>query len=221
MHDRFALPCFLRQDLQAVIGYLNEQGFSFAADGFDAQLDFRFPLITAFTTGDVQWTLRQALEPWPVMGEHEGTGRVVDSTTDRLELLAGGMTDRSCLVASVNGIRVPLLDTGQGGCRRHSLPAVRQSLGPATAHQGALAADVADQSTRAPTRWFMRWTTATGSLGGGNYDLAGSEEEARRAGRRTGDRAAGIGRQCCRTRRPACFAACTLHARPAPEPSGI
>ena len=30
------------------------------------------------------------MEPWPVMGEHQGTGRVVDGTTDRLELLAEG-----------------------------------------------------------------------------------------------------------------------------------
>ena len=112
LHDRFALPCFLRQDLRAVIAYVNSQGFSFADDAFDAQLDFRFPVITRFSAGDVQWALRQALEPWPVMGEHQGSGRSVDSTTDRLELLAEG--DVSKLAASVNGFRVPLIETGSG-----------------------------------------------------------------------------------------------------------
>jgi len=114
LHDKFALPCFLRQDLQAVIAYVNEHGFTFAADSFDAQLDFRFPVITRFTAGGVNWTLRHALEPWPVMGEHQGTGRVVDGTTDRLELLAGGITKTSTLAASVNGIRLPLVKAGRG-----------------------------------------------------------------------------------------------------------
>jgi len=112
LHDRFALPWFLRQDLRAVIAYLNAHGFTFADDAFEAQLDFRFPVLAHFRTGDVRWTLRQALEPWPVMGEHLGSGRSVDSTTDRLELLAEG--DSSGLAATVNGIRVPLTEAGPG-----------------------------------------------------------------------------------------------------------
>jgi uncharacterized protein (DUF2126 family) len=108
LHDKFMLPFFLREDLRAVISYLNSHGFSFAEDVFEEQLDFRFPVITRFTTDNIQWTLRHAIEPWPVMGEHEGTGRVVDSTTDRLELLAEGELAKAALIATVNGIRVPL-----------------------------------------------------------------------------------------------------------------
>jgi uncharacterized protein (DUF2126 family) len=119
LHDCYALPFFLRQDLRAVIAYVNSHGFSFADDAFDAQLDFRFPVIMQFAAGGAQWTLRQALEPWPVMGEHQGSGRSVDSTTDRLELLAEG--DTSNLAASVNGFRVPLVAAGSaaavGGIR--------------------------------------------------------------------------------------------------------
>lgn len=108
LHDKFMLPYFLRQDLHAVIAYLNEHGFSFEQDVFEAQLDFRFPLITQFNTGELKWTLRHAIEPWPVMGEHEGTGRVVDSTTDRLEFLVEGDIAQAGLIASINGIRLPL-----------------------------------------------------------------------------------------------------------------
>lgn len=108
LHDRFMLPYFLREDLRAVIVYLNEHGFSFAPDTFEFQHDFRFPVITQFEAGDLQWTLRHAIEPWPVMGEHEGTGRVVDSTTDRLELLVEGNLSEAGLIASVNGVQVPL-----------------------------------------------------------------------------------------------------------------
>ena len=47
------------------------------------------------------------------MGEHQGSGRVVDSTTDRLELLAeGDFTGKGFsaagLAACVNGIHMPL-----------------------------------------------------------------------------------------------------------------
>lgn len=108
LHDRYALPHFLRQDLHAIVTYLNGHGFAFPADTFDAQLDFRFPVITQFKTDAMQWTLRHALEPWPVMGEHEGTGRVVDSTTDRLELSVTGLPKDAVLGATVNGIALPL-----------------------------------------------------------------------------------------------------------------
>jgi len=114
LHDRFMLPFFLREDLRAVIAYVNSHGFSFAEDSFEAQIEFRFPVITQFATGDVDWTLRHAIEPWPVMGEHEGTGRVVDSTTDRLELLAEGCFAEAGLSASVNGIRLPLQPVNGG-----------------------------------------------------------------------------------------------------------
>lgn len=110
LHDKFMLPFFLRQDLHSVIAYVNDHGFSFAENVFEDQLNFRFPVITQFETGGVHWTLRHAIEPWPVMGEHEGTGRVVDSTTDRLELLAEGSVAKAGLAASVNGIRLPLQD---------------------------------------------------------------------------------------------------------------
>jgi len=112
LHDKFTLPHFLRQDLRAVIAYLNEHGFAFSEDAFDAQLDFRFPVVTTFETGKVKWTLRHALEAWPVMGEHQGTGRVVDSTTDRLELLAEGPAEDADLIASINGVRLPLIHAG-------------------------------------------------------------------------------------------------------------
>lgn len=114
LHDKFALPHFLKEDLRAVITYLNANGFSFAEDVFDAQIDFRFPVVTRFETGGAQWTLRHALEPWPVMGEHQGTGRVVDSTTDRLELLVEGGGKGTKFIASINGIRLPLIEGGDG-----------------------------------------------------------------------------------------------------------
>lgn len=121
LHDQYALPHFMREDLHAIVAYLNEHGFDFPEDTFDHQLDFRFPVIQRFSAGGAQWTLRHGLEAWPVMGEHEGTGRVVDSTTDRLELSVTGLSDPGDLIAVINGIKLPLtaLDGGAavGGIR--------------------------------------------------------------------------------------------------------
>ena len=107
LHDQFALPHFLRQDLHAIVQFLNAHGFAFPEDTFDGQLDFRFPIITEFATAGANWTLRHALEPWPVMGEHEGTGRIVDSTTDRLELRVSNLPETAPPVVAVNGHALP------------------------------------------------------------------------------------------------------------------
>ena len=110
LHDEFMLPYFLRKDLSKVLAYLNGHGFSFSVDAFEAQFDFRFPVITSFATDELNWTLRHAIEPWPVMGEHQGSGRIVDSTTDRLELLVDGNLAKAGLMVSVNGFRMPMQD---------------------------------------------------------------------------------------------------------------
>ncbi|MDB6055433.1 MAG: dehydrogenase, partial [Verrucomicrobiales bacterium] len=111
LHDRFALPYFLRTDLQYVIDYLNARGFAFDPKWYTEHLDFRFPTITTFNTGDVVWELRQAIEPWPVMGEapmgNGTTARTVDASTDRLQLTAINLGNKS-LTAAVNGLMIPL-----------------------------------------------------------------------------------------------------------------
>ena len=122
LHDRFALPFHLAKDLGEVLGYLNGFGFQFQESWFRPQIDFRFPVITSFKLDGLEWTLRQAIEPWPVMGDHTGAGRIVDATTDRLELSATGRGEPIRTVATVNGLRVPLLqETGEataaGGIR--------------------------------------------------------------------------------------------------------
>ncbi len=114
LHDQFALPQFIREDLHAIVRYLNAHGFAFPEETFDGQLDFRFPIINQFETDATKWTLRHALEPWPVMGEHEGTGRIVDSTTDRLELSVTGLPKDEAPVVVVNGHKLPMKRLADG-----------------------------------------------------------------------------------------------------------
>ena len=61
--------------------------------------------------------LRQALEPWYVLGEEPAggtTARFVDSSVERLQVKVNGMTSDRYLIAC-NGRRVPLKSTGARG----------------------------------------------------------------------------------------------------------
>ncbi len=60
--------------------------------------------------------LRQALEPWHVLGEEPGgggTARYVDSSVERLQIKISGMTGERYIV-TCNGRRVPLQPTSRG-----------------------------------------------------------------------------------------------------------
>src|SRR5690606_8112914 len=79
--------------------------------------EFRFPFVGEVTAAGVRMTLRNALEPWHVMGEEGaigGTVRYVDSSLARLELRATGLNGNRHVV-TVNGHPLPLHPTGRVG----------------------------------------------------------------------------------------------------------
>lgn len=117
LHDRFMLPYFLWQDFEDVIEDLRQHGYPFEADWFAAHHEFRFPQVGEFTQRTVQVQLRQAMEPWYVLGEEPAFGsvsRYVDSSVERMQVLVRGMTDPRYVV-TCNGRRVPLHPTGTEG----------------------------------------------------------------------------------------------------------
>lgn len=115
LHDRFLLPHFVEQDFGEVLRDLDAAGFAFDPSWFAAQLEFRFPIIGSVEREGVLLQLRQAIEPWPVIGdEAAGTARTTDSTLARVQVLLRGIAvERHGL--SCNGIRVPLHPTGTSG----------------------------------------------------------------------------------------------------------
>ncbi len=117
LHDRFLLPYFLEQDFHDVIGDLTRVGIPIESEWFAAQFEFRFPSIGQIDYQGVHVELRQALEPWYVLGEQPGaTGaaRPVDTSLERLQVRITGITDDRYLV-TCNRRRVPLHPTGIAG----------------------------------------------------------------------------------------------------------
>jgi uncharacterized protein (DUF2126 family) len=117
LHDRFLLPHFVAQDFDDLLHELHDAGYPVDKDWFAAHFEFRFPLLGSVTLRGLQLELRQAIEPWHVLGEESGTGgtaRYVDSSVERLEVKVRGLTDVRHVV-TCNGHRLPLSPTGTNG----------------------------------------------------------------------------------------------------------
>jgi uncharacterized protein (DUF2126 family)/transglutaminase-like putative cysteine protease len=117
LHDRFMLPHYIWQDMKFVVEDLQSHGYPFELDWLAPFEEFRFPHYGRVKLDDIELELRWAVEPWNVLGEESssfGTSRYVDSSVERLQIRATGLTD-SRYVLSCNERRVPLKSTGQHG----------------------------------------------------------------------------------------------------------
>ena len=165
LHDRFLLPTFVRMDFDDVLAELAQAGLPLSTDWFAPHFEFRFPKLGELDARGVRLVLRHALEPWHVLGEEgggAGTVRYVDSSVERLEILATGLVDARHLV-SVNGVALPLQPTGRVGeyvCGvRYRAWQPSSALHPTIEPDAPLTIDLVDT-------WMQR------SLGGCQYHVA-------------------------------------------------
>ncbi len=117
IHDRWMLPHFIWQDFRDVLASLRDQGYWIEDDWFAPHLEFRFPRIGEFSRAGIKVEVRHAIEPWHVLGEAGGPGstvRYVDSSVERMQIMARGLTGERHAV-TCNGVRIPLHSTGTHG----------------------------------------------------------------------------------------------------------
>ena len=117
LHDRWMLPHFVAQDIADVVDDLHASGYKFEKHWFDPFVEFRFPRYGTVAYHGIELELRQAIEPWNVLGEEVtggGTSRYVDSSVERMQLRVRGLTDNRHIV-SCNGRPLPLQATGIAG----------------------------------------------------------------------------------------------------------
>jgi uncharacterized protein (DUF2126 family) len=117
LHDRWMLPHFVAEDIRDVARDLRAFGYPFRDEWFAPFLEFRFPRYGTVAYEGVEMELRQAIEPWHVLGEEmsgTGTARYVDSSVERMQVKVRGMVGERHTVAC-NGRFVPLHPTGVHG----------------------------------------------------------------------------------------------------------
>ncbi len=117
LHDEFMLPHFVAQDMRDVVSDLAGAGYAFRLEWFAPFLEFRFPRYGTVSYEGTEIELRQAIEPWHVLGEQvaqTGTSRFVDSSVERLQVKATRMNAQRFAIAC-NGRMVPMTPTGRPG----------------------------------------------------------------------------------------------------------
>ncbi|MEM7021661.1 MAG: transglutaminase family protein, partial [Pseudomonadota bacterium] len=117
LHDRFMLPHMVWADFRDVLADLRRAGFAFEDSWFRPHFAFRFPICGMVEIEGITIEIRQALEPWHVLGEENAAGataRYVDSSLERVQVLVRGLNpDRHAVTC--NRRTLPLAPTGAQG----------------------------------------------------------------------------------------------------------
>lgn len=189
LHDRFMLPHFVKEDLRDVVSDLNRAGYGFDLDWFAPFIEFRYPRFGTVKIRGIELVLHQGIEPWHVLGEEatgQGTSRYVDSSVERVQIKASGLTD-SRYVLACNGRRVPLHSTGRGGEYvagvRYKAWNPTSALHPEIAPQGPLVFDLIDTWNGFSIGGFTYHVSHPGGLSYETFPVNAYEAEARRIGR--------------------------------------
>ena len=159
------MPHYVREDLRDVIADMQSAGHAMDEAWFAPHYEFRFPRYGAVRYREVELELRQALEPWHVLGEEGavgGTVRYVDSSVERLQVRATGMSGDRYAIAC-NGREIPMRETRVSGEQvagvRYRAWKPESSLHPSIGADAPLVFDIYD-----------RWTGR--AVGGCTYHVA-------------------------------------------------
>ncbi|HRD66125.1 MAG TPA: transglutaminase family protein [Candidatus Competibacter sp.] len=118
LHDRFALPYYLRADLWEVLDELASVGLGLGQPLIEELLDESYYRLGEVEFDDCRLIVRRGLEFWPLLGDaasqEHGHSRLVDASTARLEISlrprheAAARRTLADWQLAVNGYRLPL-----------------------------------------------------------------------------------------------------------------
>jgi uncharacterized protein (DUF2126 family) len=189
LHDLFLLPYYAETDFHSALSEVNRAGYGLDAAWFAPFFEFRFPVYGRVSYEGIEIELRQAIEPWYVLGEEQGSGgttRFVDSSVERLQVRVRGLIGERHAV-TCNGRRLPLQNTGTHGefvCGvRYRAWQPPRCLHPTIPVHTPLIFDVVDLAAR---RSIGGCTYHVAHPGGRNYEtfaVNSNEAESRRKSR--------------------------------------
>ena len=164
LSDRAMLPSELWADLEAVLAELAADGLPLDPAPFRAIWAWRFPVLLHWRDGDAELTIRQALEPWPLLCdtpvEGGSTSRFVDSSLRRFELITSPAFRRRYRL-QLQGRQLPLPGEGPRAVRFRQ-EALFPCLHPCLPNQVPLRLDLlADGATTALASWQL-WNESSG-----------------------------------------------------------
>jgi len=189
LQDKFLLPWFAIADIEEVTQDLQRFGIDFETAWLAPFLEFRFPRIGSTTIAGTRIELRNAIEPWHVLGEEVsmgGTSRYVDSSVERIQVLVEGLTE-SRHILTCNGIPVPLQPTSTPGTVvagvRFRAWAPPSALHPMIGVHSPLVFDLVDRWSGRSLGGCTYHVVHPGGLAYDHFPVNANEAEARRVPR--------------------------------------